>query len=314
MIITLFIGFIFTLIGSLGKDLTYVVNYFIGEENMNQAEPALFGAEGKKLSTCFNGNGDILTILNDEGSINMNQLKSFDNLNDLIDEIKSAETQLNNLKGQCMTFKTMMSELSIRENFAGNFKAISSSSSQTIDLSDLLTALNTQISSNNVEYHFSCNTGTNCKTLKTDPLDSTMYSNTDTVQKIIKFQDLVTMAKSDSTNSFKHETEFIKTKFDQIIDDEKQTLTEFRGNIKRLTGVLDDYIGENGGFADFVNCKFIGSNVKVILKNLRKGVGNNFKSIADSLLLAGCSLAVAISFTILLALLMNASIDSIKKN
>ena len=76
--------------------------------------------------------------------------------------------------------------------------------------------------------------------------------------------------------------------------------------------LFDDYIGENGGIFDFVNCKFIGSNIKVILKNLRKGVGSTFYSVGICLILAGCSLALSISFTILLVVIINSSVDSVK--
>lgn len=279
MIITLFIGFIFTLIGSIGKDLTFVVNYFISEENMNQAEPALFGAEGKKLSTCFNGEGDILKELSKDGTIDLTKMNSFDNLNDLIDDIKSAERQFENLKTQCNAYNYMMNEYNRRVNYQGSFSIIQVdpvvATPDTRECSGVITSTNAL--------------GQACR-------------------------DLVDLAKetSDTSKSFYSGTEAIKSDFDGFLNTQITTLQTFRSNIKSLTGIFDDYIGENGGIFGFVNCKFIGSNIKVILKNLRKGVGNSFYSIGICFVLAGCSLALSISFTILLVVIINLSVDSAK--
>ena len=92
MIITFFIGFIFTFVGAIGKDLVLVVNYLISESNLNQTEPVLFCSEGKKLSVCFNGDGDILQELSNEGEINLNDMDSFVNLRNLTGELESIET------------------------------------------------------------------------------------------------------------------------------------------------------------------------------------------------------------------------------
>ena len=54
----------------------------------------------------------------------------------------------------------------------------------------------------------------------------------------------------------------------------------------------------------------MGKNIKVVLKFLEKCLGDNFYTVGVCLLLAGCSLAVAISFTILLIAIIN---DSVKK-
>ena len=274
MIITLFIGFIFTLIGSIGKDLTFVVNYFISEENMNQAEPALFGAEGKKLFTCFNGEGDILKELSKDGTIDLSKMNSFDNLNDLIEDIKSAERQFNNLKTQCNTYNYMMSEYNRRVNYQGSFSII-----QVV-------------------------TGD----------DTPLQKDCSLTEVVAVCRELVNKAtdNGDTSQSFYYETEAIKSAFDGFLDNQVTTLQTFRNNIKSLTGIFDDYIGENGGIFDFVNCKFIGSNIKVILKNLRKGVGSTFYSVGICLILAGCSLALSISFTILLVVIINSSVDSVK--
>jgi hypothetical protein len=318
MIITFFFSFIFTFIGSIGNDLTFVINYFISEENMNKDEPSLFGSEGKKLSTCFSGNGDILNVLDDEGSLDLDQIKSFDEINDLIEKIKSAETQFSNLKSNCQTYNMMMEELDKRVNYLENFKLCSDSGSCE-NIQSILNALNDELStsgSSSDRWYTYCDTpSSNCKSLKRDIATDTMYSGTVKAKKVYAIQYLVGKASSSTeANSFKKVTDYIRVKFNEILTDEIGILTTFINNIKKLTGVFDAYIGENGGFADFVNCKFIGSNIKVILNNLRIEVGNNFNSIGGCLLYTGCSLAAAISSTIFFILIVNGRISPNKNN
>ena len=98
------------------------------------------------------------------------------------------------------------------------------------------------------------------------------------------------------------------------MDAEIEALKTFRNKINDFIGIFDEYIGENGGLFDFVNCKFLGSDIKIILKNLKNGLGGKIYNIGIWFLLSGCSLAVAISFTILLITIINGSIDHYKSS
>ena len=312
MIFTFFIGFIFTFIGTLGKDLTFVVNYFIGAENMNQEEPALFGSEGKKLSICFNGNGNFLTELENDGLVDLSKL-SFDELNGFTENIKSAEDDLKSLKNHCITYNEMINQLRKRVNYEENFAVISSGDS--LALQDLFNSLNDEVSPD--EWAFNCNNrGNNCHTLKGYTMPNDLYSDKASaipiVEKITKIQELVNLANSDTSPSYKKVTEEIKSGFDDKMDEEIGILKTFRENVDTLAGIFDEYIGENGGFSDFVNCNFIATNIRVILRNLRKGVGNTFYILGLCFLLSGCSLAIAIVFTILLVVIINKSVDKNK--
>ena len=95
---------------------------------------------------------------------------------------------------------------------------------------------------------------------------------------------------------------------------EDSALRVFETGIDNLLNVLNDYIGENGGVFDFVNCKFIGKNIEVILKNLKNTLGIDIKAIGICLIIAGCSMAISICFTILLIVIINVSVDENKKN
>jgi hypothetical protein len=118
---------------------------------------------------------------------------------------------------------------------------------------------------------------------------------------------------SDPTHDkdYKTLTDGINDKYQEFLDSETCAIATFKAKIREFTNIFD--IGEDGGIFDFVNCKFIDSNIKVLLRNLRKGVGNTFYTVGICLLLAGLSLAIAISFTILLVVIINKSVDENKK-
>ena len=321
MIITFFIGFIFTFVGAIGKDLVLVVNYFISESNLNQTEPVLFGSEGKKLSVCFNGDGDILKELSDEGEINLNDTNSFGNLRDLTGDLDSVQTDFRNLKQQTVTYNSMIEAIKERADYKINFKVIQKdSSSQYYELSSLLNELNNknEVKSQNHKWSLTCTSGdTNCKTLKDDSLNIyTQSDTTNTVNIIKKIMVLVenqnNKAGTSATNNYRKLTDELKGKYDTFLESEIDAIEIFKTKINDLISIFEEYIGENGGLFDFVNCKFIGSHIKIILKNLKNGLGGNFYNIGICFLLSGCSLAVAISFTILLITIINASVNEVK--
>ena len=74
----------------------------------------------------------------------------------------------------------------------------------------------------------------------------------------------------------------------------------FRDSIGGITEIYDDWVNKNDKFLSFLNCKFMGKNIKVVLKFLEKSLGGHFKTVGICLLLSGFSLAIAILFTILL--------------
>ena len=77
MIFTFLIGSIFVLVGTLGKDLTMTVSYFVGGENLGKGDNAiLLGNAATKLNICINGDGNITKELD----LGDGALSSFDAL------------------------------------------------------------------------------------------------------------------------------------------------------------------------------------------------------------------------------------------
>lgn len=80
-----------------------------------------------------------------------------------------------------------------------------------------------------------------------------------------------------------------------------------------LTAIYDNFVG-NGSVLGFLNCAFLGKNVKVMLQYLDNSIGKQLKSLGISLLINGIGIALSISFTIILVVIINATVDIRKNN
>jgi hypothetical protein len=100
----------------------------------------------------------------------------------------------------------------------------------------------------------------------------------------------------------------LDSKYNDFLQEEISTLTVYQTKIESLVKIFNDVIGEEGEITDIINCKFIGKNVKVVLKLLDNSLGKDFYTVGICLLVAGLAMCISISFTILL----NIILDSLK--
>ena len=115
-----------------------------------------------------------------------------------------------------------------------------------------------------------------------------------------------------NTKYFKKNLKKLERIYDIFLQSYINVLNEFNSQINLITSKINLYTGSNGGIFSFINCKFIGSNLKIILKYLKESLGNDLYTVGVCLILVGCSLILAISSTILLIIIIN--IDVAKKN
>ena len=323
MIITFLIGFLFSFIGTVGKDMVSVLKYFISEENLGKEEPTLFGEAGQKLNSCFNGNGVILE--------NMANMNSFDQLDDINEEIIAYENTFRDLSRREVAYNQMIDTLNERVHYTKcDFTIISTDTSSpspnpiSYDLSELIHNLNTEIESTNDYWSCCCScnvipTGKTCKNIKDEEVSYTTPSAASTIAaKIEAIKDLVTLANDETADkSFLKSTKEIRTAYAAYLNEETGILSIFKifeETITDLNGVFDEYVGENGSILDFINCKFIGNNILVILNNIKKCLGGDFYTVGICLLMAGCSMAISICLTILLIIIINISVEQNKKD
>jgi TolA-binding protein len=320
MIITFFIGFTFSFLGILGEDLISVVKYFISKSNLDKENPTLFGEAGKKLNVCFNEDGNIL----DELDINLDDIQTFDQLKTINAQIQETNDKFKELKNQDGVYGEMMDQLKERADYTSTeFEVISkdaSASPASYKLSSLMSQLNTGLTGE--IWSFNCEqaaSGSNCRNPK-DTEVSAVYTTGDK-NKIGKKIDAITSLvkvennedEANHPNNFKSLTSSLKRKYDTFLDAQLGALNIFNETIKDLTGLFDDYIGENSGVFDFVNCKFIGKNINVILSNLKDCLGGDLYTVGVCLLIAGCAMALSIIFTILLITIINSAVEENKQ-
>ena len=106
----------------------------------------------------------------------------------------------------------------------------------------------------------------------------------------------------------------LQGKYETFLNAYINALDKFNTTINQITGKLDKYTGNSQSLFSFANCAFIGTNLKIILKYLKDSFGGDVYTIGVCLILSGCSLALSISFTILLIMVINASVDENKNN
>ena len=321
MFFTFLFGSIFTIIGSLGKDFISVIDFFISPDNLNveDKEPLLLGDEGKKLNKCFNGNGDILNEL----GINLNTADALEKLRVAKQKIVSARNKFNELSSGRHTYDALVDAIDDRINYNTlDFYAykVDGTSSDSLHLSTLLNNLNNNKSP---KYSFSCTAegcnvgtsgGSSCYSAKQCTLTTPFSSgdDNDIAKKIEVIKSLVNTAASTSDGVKKRTTD-LKSLYTEFLNAEVNTLNFFEGTINNMDSVFQEYTGDNGGVFDFVNCKFLGTNVKVILKNLKDNLGNDFYTVGICLIISGCAIGISIIFTILLIVIINKNVDANKQ-
>ena len=90
-------------------------------------------------------------------------------------------------------------------------------------------------------------------------------------------------------------------------------LDKFGQTIASITDTIGEYIGDGSNIFGFIKCNFIGTNLKIILKYLKTALGKNIKTVGICLTVVGCSLALSISSTILLIVIINIDLEENSK-
>ena len=139
-----------------------------------------------------------------------------------------------------------------------------------------------------------------------------ILSSTNTVLKT-KANIIQDMNELINKNEYKNVVDILKAQYEIFLDTYITALGKFNSTIKEITTTIEKYTGKDGGIFSFVNCNFIGTNLKVILKYLKESLGGDLYTIGICLILVGYSLAFSISFTIFLIIVINANIDNKKK-
>ena len=347
MIVTFLVGFLFSFVGTIGEDVMNVISFVVSEENLGRngtgGEGILVGKLGDAksyLDRCVNGDGKI----EKEIGLNENQIGSFSNISDSQSRIEETHEQFEVLKSNFITYnlyKTLM-ELSINLTNPQltlipkdqSFK--DEDQSKFLKFVNVLLDMNTEIKTNAdtdahkgeswvvTDYNENqvCdssnpnNVYTNPKfsPLKCNPIlrgwiSSSGNQNINIRAQIISdFIDQVNKVK----NPYLNQLESLKTSYETYLTSYINALDKFNDTIGSITETMNEYVGDTDIFG-FIKCNFIGTNLKIMLKYLKSALGKSIKTIGICVTVVGCSLALSISSTILLIVIINKDIDEKKK-
>jgi len=336
MIITFLVGSLFTLIGTIGKDVTSVVSFLISEDNIGEGKETVIIPDNIKnyLTTCINGKGDI-----------MNDLGLGSEIAEPLDSIKAAQSAIIMARGQFLeirnsndnTYKKTKRRLEERMAFKSNeLKFYGLDNTDDLKFIDILNSINDEPNVKNKGESWDINSqstseckddvspntineGDNCfhpkKCLPEYREWISSPSGGETISQSLKDKAKIIT----SMNTIVSKEDFMTTldqlggKYIDFLDSYLNALNFFNETIDRITGPLNEYTDTDGKLFSFINCKFIGTNLKILLKYLHEALGVNFYTIGVCLLLVGSSMALSICFTILLIIIINSSVDSNKK-
>ena len=324
MILTFLIGTIFIFVGTIGNDLVSVVSYVVSSENLNKGkdEVALLGEAANNLKICLNGNGEIAK----EIGIGEEEEALLENLKSNKTHIEGLIRNYQNVREENAEYKKIDNILNERAAYSTlDFGFKDSINHYKYNLKDIINEINRVNRYEELKYHcpdnnkLGCNDNLNTNNPKkcydlydcsfgsikprydvtsntNDDLKTSAATNGPIIDKIISAQN----AANSDTSGIKYAIEQSNTEYLKFLDGEIRVLGEFRNCIALITDIYDDWVNENDKFLSFLNCKFMGKNIKVVLKFLEKSLGGHFKTVGICLLISGFSLAIAIIFTILL--------------
>ena len=351
MIIVFLFGSIIALVGKIGGDSMTVFSYLVSEDNLGEdKETILVGGAKDYLTTCINGNGNMENQFNFGDSIrDFNDIKDAENniiyaknefrsrmtmvtysmIDEELDKRKNFETNSLSLirvgdgdgDVEILNFGALLGEI--------NNDQKTKDQKETWDIS--CSSSYTCVSGTDPDHpdpiehpvHESviqpiCLQPKNCNPKDRDwmdDLDITSDKNLiDRVDIINDMKTIVTEATSDTDDdSFYNKLEVVHSSYNRFLTSYITALEAFQEEINKITGQLNQYTGRDGGIFSFINCKFVGTNMKIILKYLKESLGNDFYTVGVCLILVGCSLILAISSTILLIIIINVDIEKKKE-
>ena len=353
MIITFLVGSLFGLIGQIGSDAMSVISYILSEDNLGKngtgGENILVGSLGEAkgyLDTCVNGDGRIEQQLGLDGD----QIQSFDNLYTAEDTINQAKANFTQIKGQKETYNRFKGEIEKRKNLTSIptlFKSVSNSNTDALEplsFSIILEEMNTKIRGKGTPYNteqwkINSNSDKTCtdeadtlsvgnnefNPLKCRPYDRDWIQRADTEVEIRGRADILegiyslveeanTIDDHDDKTSFIEVLNNLRDEYDNYLQKYIDTLYLFGSSIQSITGSLRQYSGNETSIFSLLKCNFIGTNLKIILKYLKTALGDNIKTVGICLIVAGCSLVLSISITILMIVIINTDLKNNNEN
>ena len=328
MILTFLVGSILALVGRVGGDAMSLVSFIISKENFqNEENPLLLGQLGdakKYLNICLHGNGSL------ESEFDLgDSLDSIENIDGVLMGIENVTNQFNNIIQNLPAFKTFREQIKNRTDYlSSNFGLFGVSNTESnIILRVVLPLLNQEIEQKGIkeswdidgdqtkkcvsrgpdsfpqgEYKLHPST---CKPRDRDWIETSSNSNIKDYSEIIS--SIVDLVSKLTVDPFKSNLDELEGKYKLYMNSYIEMLNFLNVTIGSLIGEIKSTVGD-GQIFSFLNGKFIGTNIKIILKYLKYSLGQDLYTVGLCLIIVGCSLVLSVSSTILLIVIINISL------
>ena len=230
------------------------------------------------------------------------ETKKTDNDFDLLGNVDSNNEAKKNLKDTISNLNTKLEENEINERWSfscsSEFETNEASSCDSYSSTSTIKCMNP----------LKCNTIDSNNELKNryESVNPEINDLINIINKIIiaiKFID-----NTSENNSIKNKADVVKAAYKTFLIDAKTALGGYTTKLKPVTVISDIFVG-NGSILGFLNCAFLGKNLKVLLYYLDDSVGRQFKNLGIIILVTGFGMALSISFTIILVIIFNATVQ-----
>ena len=303
MFSTFMIGFSFDFFGTIGNDVMSVISFIVSKDNLGEGKDNVIinqlGEAKDYLDIWINGNGSIIDLLN----IDTSQLNSFENIGAIEEKINQTRNEFQEKKAfttysfyvNQLNTRLNLSELPllIKEEYAVNLPLGEISETQVdkfLKFDIELRYLNNYIKSyggGNANEKWIINsispsecedapdiiTSSEFNPLKCSPYDRNWIRGSGTDHKIQNEAKIIssTLKFLNNANKVSYQNSFIsklnnlKNIYNLYLDQYIEALDEIKVILNSITGKLKQYSNVDEGIFSFINGKFIGLNLKVML-------------------------------------------------
>ena len=326
MILAFLVGSILAIVGRVGADAMSLVSFILSEENFENTQDSLlledFGGDAKKyLRICLHGNGSL------ESEFDLgDSLDKIEDIDGVFDGLENVTQIFNDIKNNPFSFSEFQKQIDDRISYASQDMTLYEYPNQNSALNFFyyLEKLNDQIPDSkkeswgvDSESQKNCNpniidTSTNyefhaeyCRPIDRNWIKISDDQDLKDYATIVSTTvDFVKKLKENDANSLKGKLATLKTSYGEYIGSYIDMTTFLSNTIGALIGEIRERVG-NGQIFSFLNGKFIGINIKIILKYLKYSLGEDLYTVGICLIIVGCSLILSISSTIILNIIIN---------
>ena len=323
MILSFIFGSLIALLGRFGGDAMNLVSYIMSIDNFNGTKPLLVNKlDGAKdyIYKCIHGDGNIVDLIGLDTS-----LGSFNDINNVENDIEAAKNNFTATMRTTPAYYYIRNILEKQKNYEIETKMISEGgTSNDIGNKKLInTYINGKLNADDRKYDlehpntYGCNDaipqGISFYPKKCNPSQSSLYSTDPDFKTYVdlfnKIENIIAHANNgnpgtDNSNNVMQVINDLRGEYIIYLSKYVEVLNFFSNTIGSITSIIRQYSDPHNTFS-FLNGKFIGINLQIVLKFLKNSLGGDFFTVGICLCVVGLSLILSISSTIILIIIIN---------